>query len=156
MGERPPHSSRTTPPSDAKELTRKLFWAVTSSLDLPPDARRTTFIWAADLAETILNRFLTSPPTASRPENSHEIHTDRAGKNSHNGQAVGGEAGRNGSGSTRSLPTTLRPSRPPPRPVPSLESQKRFASAQAHLRRRAREYVAGATAERRAAVRGRF
>lgn len=49
-----------------KELTRKLYWAVSSTLPLSRDQKKTSFTWAANLAERIAAAAAARPPPASR------------------------------------------------------------------------------------------
>ncbi len=50
-----------------KELTRKLYWTVSSTLPLTREQKKTTFTWAAHLAEQLVRRAAAAPPPASRP-----------------------------------------------------------------------------------------
>jgi len=75
-------------PSDkelAKELTRKLYWALSSTLDLTRQQRSTTFTWAAQMADRVLQRHLPSLPPP----------VDTASSNGYHGQAEGRGGGRN-------------------------------------------------------------
>jgi len=79
----------------AKELARKLHWAVTSTCpNLTRQQRSSTFTWAADLADKILSsRHPALPPPV-----------DRERSNGYNGQAVGRGGGKNGPSIPGALP----------------------------------------------------
>jgi len=51
---------------EVKELSRKLYWAITSTLTLSRDQKHTTFSWCVRMAEGIIKRHETPPPPASR------------------------------------------------------------------------------------------
>ena len=106
--------------SDAKELTRKLFWAVSSTFPgLTKQEKAKTFSWAADLAERMIDR---RPPSLSLP-------VDFGQKNGYHGQAVGRGGGKNRPSIQRSIPP------PPPSDQPAWDRQ------QAGMRRKAWAYV---------------
>ncbi len=104
-----------------KELTRKLYWAVTSSIpSLNKQQKGSTFNWAAHLAERILSsRVAFRPP----PVDKSPINVD-------NLQADGRGGGRYNSSHTKGRPR-------PPNPA----KQEAWELDQAEKRRKAWEYV---------------
>jgi len=111
----------STDDNDAKELTRKLFWAVTSTIPrLSKGQRSSTFTWAANLAERILADCHPSlPPTVAKK-----------GTKRYHGQAEGRGGGRINPSITRNGPA-------PPSPIKQAEFEKR----QVGMRERAWAYV---------------
>jgi len=103
----------------AKELTRKLFWAVSSTVrGLNKQQRTSTFNWASHLAGRIVSGHPSLPPPVDSME-----------KNRYHGQAEGRGGGRN----NLSLPKGATP--PPP---PDMEGWLR---KQEEMRERAWSYV---------------
>lgn len=107
---------------DVKELTRKLYWAVSSTLRLTKRQKTTTFTWAADMAERICLRSHPSLPPS----------VDSDGLNGYHGQAEGRGGGRIRSSIQRSA------TRKPP-----LPDQAGWERRQQALRDRAWAYVLG-------------
>ncbi len=99
-------------PSDndhVKQLTRKLYWAISSTYpQLTREQKATTFTWAADMAERIMSRLVPSLPPS----------VDSGSSNGYHGQAVGRGGGRND-------PSIQRPTRslPPPN-MPAWEREQ--------------------------------
>jgi len=103
-----------------KQLTRKLFWAVSSTFpQLTKQQKVSTFTWAADMAERILSRIHPSLPPS----------VDRDVSNGYHGQAEGRGGGRYDPSISRSVRHL-----PPPN-MAAWEKQ------QAVLRARAWAYV---------------
>lgn len=117
-----------SPHDPVKELTRKLYWAVTSTFPrMSKDQKRSTFGWAADMADRIATRTLAALPPSV--DNNH--------RNSHTGQAVGRGGGRYN-------PSLPRSDRPPPPP-----NQEAWVLDQAAMREKAWAHVLeGRQAER--------
>lgn len=113
-------------PSDqdhAKQLARKLYWAVSSTFpNLSKTDRSHTFTWAADMAAKILSRIDTDPPSLPPP-------VDSRNRNGYNGQAVGRGGGRNDPSSSRAVRSL------PPPDMPAWKAQ------QAVMRERAWAHV---------------
>jgi len=104
-----------------KELTRKLYWAVTSSItSLNKQQKGSTFNWAAHLAERIL-----SSRVAFRPPS-----VDKSPLNVDNGQADGRGGGRYDPSHTKGRP-----------PLPDPAKQQAWERDQEEKRRKAWEYV---------------
>lgn len=105
-----------------KELTRKLFWAISSSLPgLTRQQKASTFTWAADMAERVLTRIHPSLPPA----------VDSPSTNDYHGQAVGRGGGRNRS----SLPSDVRLLPPPNMPAWERSQAAMRARAWAHVQK---------------------
>lgn len=109
-----------TEKNDVKELTRKLYWAISSTLrNLDKQQRTDTFNWAARMAERIIADCVPSLP----------LPVDTGSRNRYAGQAEGRGGGRNNPSHTRG-----RTPSPPP-------DQEAWETAQAAMRRRAWVYV---------------
>jgi len=103
----------------AKELTRKLHWAVTSTIPHhTPEQRRSTFIWAANLAERLARR-------PSLPPSVGQEAAKRVGLN-------GGREGRR----ARHIPSIQGAGKPP-----SPSGQQAWEAKQAAMRAKAWGYV---------------
>jgi len=110
-------------PSDddhVKQLTRKLFWAISSTIpQLTRQQKATTFTWAADMAERVIDRLHPSlPPTV-----------DSVASTGYHGQAEGRGGGRN-------EPSHTKVTRP--LPPPNMQAWERD---QAVMRERAWAHV---------------
>jgi len=105
-----------------KELARKLYWAISSTLSgLSKQQRSDMFNWASRMADRIITDCHPSlPPTV-----------DNRDSNGYHGQAVGRGGGRN----NPSIPRASRPQPPPD--LPAWERQ------QAAMRERAWAHVRG-------------
>ncbi len=103
----------------SKQLTRKLYWAISSTCPhLTKQQKAATFSWAASMAERIIDRLPSLPPSV-----------DSASSNGYHGQAEGRGGGRN----DPSIQRNVR-SLPPPN-MPAWERQ------QALMRERAWAHV---------------
>lgn len=112
----------TSTPDPAKELTRKLFWAVTSCFPrLDQQERRQTFNWAADLADRIIAARLPALPPS----------VDKRRHGRYAGLAEGRGGGR------------VRPSHTKESLTPDPARLAAFSAQQAAFRTRAWDYVHG-------------
>jgi len=139
-------SSTTT-----KELARKLYWAISSTVPITAGQKRTAFIWAADMAERLVKRIEATPPPASR----HLSPGKRLAMGKKNGYAAlagGGAAGSldqtGGAAPNSSLQRppphlgSARNSRPPPPPRrPTPGEMERFKDDQARMKAAAIQYM---------------
>lgn len=103
----------------AKELTRKLYWAVSSTFPLTKQQRATSFTWAADMADRMLKRL----------HPSHPLPVDKRPSNGYHGQADGRGGGRYKPSIQRGVP---------PQPLPN---QAAWELDQAAKRKAAWAYV---------------
>jgi len=115
-------------PDNHKELTRKLFWAVTSTCKLTRQQRSSTFTWAADLAEKILTRTETEQKDTGKPLPSAS-RLDPGPKDRYAALAEGRGGGR--------VPSSLHSTEGGVRHTPSLP----FLTTQAGLKSRALAYL---------------
>jgi len=126
---------------DAKELTRKLYWAVSSTITLTKESKASTFSWAADLAEKIVKRSNLAPPPAIRTR-AQGVALGRSKR--YTGLAGGGAAGRLDGGEAVSRPP-LRPSRAASptskRPAVTPAELEKFKDDQARMRAAAIRYM---------------
>jgi len=102
-----------------KELTRKLFWAITSTIPLLREQRQTTFSWACELADKLLARAAAAPPPASRFQGLTGKRLAMERKKFYAAQAGGGAAGSSDAALHTSAPSGTAPSRrlhPSPQP----------------------------------------
>jgi len=125
--------------SAEKELTRKLYWTVSSTLPLTREQKATTFTWAAHLAEQLVRRAVAAPPPASRPfkpSNAQQAAklASRA-KGRYAAQAGGGAA--DGLKGRRTVPPDEGPRERKAAPPPSAA----FLERQAALKARAIRYM---------------
>lgn len=104
----------------AKELSRKLFWAISSTYpQLTREQKANTFTWAADMADRIISRLNPSLPPP----------VDTAPPDGYHGQAEGRGGGRN----DPSIPRNVRPLPPP--------NMAAWARQQRTMRERAWDHV---------------
>jgi len=104
----------------AKELARKLYWAISSTFHgLTRQQKATTFTWAADMAERVISRIGPSLPPP----------VDTSTSDGYAGQAVGRGGGRNDS----SLPRAARPLPPPNMPAWHRQQELMRQRAWAHV-----------------------
>lgn len=98
---------------DQKELTRKLYWAISSTIPLNQAQKASTFKWCADLAERLLARGNLAPPPATRSQQLTGRRLAMAKKNGYALLAGGGAAG-SSDGKRRQEPPSraLRSGRP--------------------------------------------
>lgn len=127
---------------DGKELTRKLYWAVSSTIPLTRELKASTFSWAADLAEKILKRAEIAPPPAIR-SNGRQVALDRQKR--YTGLAGGGAAGRLDTGGESRLPSRrpLAAAAPTSRGRGVTEAElEKFKDDQARMKAAAIQYMA--------------
>ncbi len=127
------------PSSEEKELIRKLYWAITSTLPLDQAHKTQTFAWCVRIGSAIVARATTSPPPAFRsPPNAKAdprgVKVDQRRKNGYDGQAGGGVA----AGFRRGSEASPKHTRSGAGLSPSLVE---FTRVQAELRERAWVYV---------------
>ncbi len=122
----------TQPDPPLRELTRKLHWAVTSTLPhLSREQRTAVFEWAADIAERLMAR-----PSASRSPKTHQMRppprpkaVDAGRANRYAQQAEGRGGGRIGVSSVKRRHQSSRAPLRVATPLPDFEAQKRAAIA---------------------------
>lgn len=133
------------PTDPEKELTRKLYWAVSSTVPLQNAQKASTFSWCAQLATRILSRVESIPPPALRSNQSSRTSVDPKGKNGYASMAGGGAAGsldkrhRQGPSSKRMRSGAVTP-RSIPRVTPA--ELEEFKDRQARLKAAAIVYMA--------------
>jgi len=95
------------PSSEEKELTRKLYWSITSTFQVSSAEKRVIFNWAADLATRIAEKRTAAPPPASRFDagDSKPAPVAPGRKRAYDGQAGGGAA-RGLNGRRRAVPSS--------------------------------------------------
>jgi len=129
--------------SVVKELTRKLYWSIASTVALSKEQKATTFSWAASYAERVAQRVSAAPPPAFRtsikPSGPTSPGKKRAlairSKNRYAAQAGGGAAGFNG-GPDGPTSSTARPA------AASFPGYRDFLDLQKRQRARAVLYMA--------------
>jgi len=129
------------PSAAEKELTRKLYWSITSTLSLTPAQKKSTFSWVADFAEKVVSRHSVPPPPASRPETRGSQKLASSRRNGYAALAGGGAAGRLDRGGRRPLPSKRTASKPTHPPETDPARLAAWAAAQASMRTRARKYM---------------
>lgn len=129
------------PTSAEKELSRKLYWSITSTIALSKEEKSQTFSWCVSLAVRVLKRAASEPrphlpPSVKLPATSPNGRVDNYRRN---GQAVlagGGVAGSFKEGRSPSLERPPRTASPSPPSPAFLETQARKKAA-------ALKYLAG-------------
>lgn len=129
------------PSSAEKELTRKLYWAITSTLSLTRPQKTSTFSWVADLAEKIVKRASAAPPPAARSETPGRPTLARGGKKRYAALAGGGAAGSFRKSGGEPLPSKDTASRQPHPHGSNPARHAAFLARQASLKVRAVDYM---------------
>lgn len=140
------------PTSAEKELIRKLYWSITSTLTLDRDQKAQTFAWCARVGTAIISRaaepHLPLPVLTSTPPEKFTEPT-RKSNNHTNGKALGlakkkvydAQAG-GGADRVQSVLPCAEPAERTSRSVHPYSSRvQRFADYQLSLRRRAERYL---------------
>lgn len=105
---------------DIRELTRKLYWSVSSTIpNLSKQQKSSTFTWAANLAERIMDNLRPSLPPA----------VDTKPSNGYHGQAEGRGGGRH----DPSYTGKVRPLPPPNMPAWEKQQEALRVRAWAHV-----------------------
>jgi len=129
--------------SPEKELTRKLYWSVTSTIPLNREQKKTTFGWACRLAGQLLERAAANPsprlPSPNGKGGKLEETVAPATKKRYHGQAGGGVAG------SSIKRRTVSPSSLPQERHPSSSPSQDFLDTQARLKAAAIRYMKDGT-----------
>ncbi len=127
--------------SAEKELTRKLYWAITSTISLTPEQKKTTFSWVCGFAEKLLERAAVSPPPATRSNGLRGKALAIERKRCYTAQAGGGVAGSSDQEPPRALPSERTTSRATHLTVVSPERLAAFRKQEAESKARAIAYL---------------
>jgi len=129
------------PNDDHKELTRKLYWAVSSTIPLDRDRKKSTFTWAADLAEKVLDRVENAPPPAIRPKDTGGKRLAMGRKDRYAALAGGGAAGSLDRAAAAVPPSRSVRSKVAPQPYLTPQQLEVFKGTQARLKAAAILYM---------------
>jgi len=129
------------PTSAEKELTRKLYWSITSTLSLDRDQKRSTFGWVAELAVKIVARHGRPSPPASRPGSNNGRNVAMQRKDRYASLAGGGAAGRSDLATARELPSERVRPKPASQPAVTTAQLAAFTARQAAMRKKAIAYM---------------
>jgi len=131
------------PKDPLRELTRKLYWAVSSTIPLNTAQKKTTFSWAADLADKLIARAAVLPPPAIRPQNLGGKAFAMRKKSGYAAQAGGGAAGSLDRATSAALPSQLMRRGAVSHPLPTTQDMADFGEDQARMKAAAIVYMKG-------------